>query len=91
MSCLYYCLYRRGYYAPRAGWGLFVLRLVFANLILALWLGFMSGDMAVWIAKPTLWRVTHLLFLLGSSVVLYLVVLLLCGIRPRHLLMPQSI
>lgn len=91
MSCLYYGLYKRGYYSPRAGWGLFVLRLVFANVILALWLGLMSGDVSVWIEQPTLWRVMHLLFLLGSSVVLYLVVLLLCGIRLHHLLMPQNI
>ena len=91
MVGLYYCLYRRGYYAPRAGWGLFVLRLVFANLILAFWLWLMSGETAAWIDKPDWWRVTHLLFLLGSSIVLYLALLLLVGIRPRHLLIPQDI
>lgn len=90
MSCLYYYLRQRGYYSPRDGWSLFSIRLLFANGVLAAWLWFGAGDIETWTAQHAMWRVTHLAFLLGTSVLLYLATLWVTGIRPHHLLIPQK-
>lgn len=88
---LYYFLRQRGYYQPRAGWKLFGARLLIANSVLALWLLFAAGDVNVWIAQPTLWRVEHLAFLLVSSIAIYFATLFVSGIRLHHLLIPPTV
>lgn len=91
MSCLYYYLRKNGHYIPRDGWELFAARLLFANAVLAVWLWFGAGSVQDWINAATMWRVTHLTFLLGSSVVLYIATLWITGIRPHDLLIPQKL
>lgn len=86
---LFYFLRKRGFYQARDGWKLFALRLLFANVVLGIWLWFGAGDIHTWITQAILWRVTHLAFLLISAVIIYLVALLVSGIRPHHLLIPQ--
>lgn len=90
MSGLFYFLYRRGYYVPREGWGMFLFRLLFCNLALVCWLMTMAGDVQIWINKPAIWRVTHLLFLLSTSVVLYFIALFVSGVRLQDFLIPQK-
>jgi putative peptidoglycan lipid II flippase len=90
MSCLYYFLRQHGHYAPRDGWGLFAIRLFTANVVLAAWLWYGTDNIQIWIDAATMWRVTHLAFLLGTSVVLYFAVLWITGIRPHDLLIPQK-
>lgn len=87
---LIYFLYKRGFYRPRSGWKLFALRLSIANLLMAIWLYFGSGELNDWITHHALWRCTHLAFLLISASLLYFSALWLSGIRPHHLLMPQG-
>lgn len=91
MGCLYYVLRQRGYYSPRDGWQSFAIRLVISNLVLALWLIFGSDSLSVWVTESTMWRVMHLTFLLGTSVVLYFAMLYLTGIRLQHLMMPSAV
>lgn len=90
-ACLFYLLQRRGFYHPRTGWKAFSARLFMTNAVLAAWLWVGAGDLATWIAQPTLWRIEHLLLLLGSSAVLYVGLLWLTGVRLQHLLMPQPL
>jgi putative peptidoglycan lipid II flippase len=90
MSFLYYYLRKQGYYSPREGWFLFATRLAAANLVLAVWIWIGCDKTEVWITHHALWRVTHLAFLLISSVVLYLATLWITGIRPHDLLIPQK-
>lgn len=89
MGFLYYFLRLRGFYQPRDGWKFFAFRLLFANTVLAVWLWVGTGDIQAWIAHRGLWRGTHLAILLCSAVIVYFVGLLLAGIRPRHVLIPQ--
>ncbi len=88
-GCLYYFLRERGFYHPREGWRLFMLRLVFANIILAAWLWLGAGDLSMWINSHVMWRIEHLAFLLISAVLIYFAALWLAGMRLHHLLMPQ--
>ena len=87
---LYYYLRKANLYQPRAGWKFFISRLTFANALVGIWLWFGAGDMQAWISSPALWRGTHLLMLLTSSVLIYSFGLWMVGIRPRHILIPQS-
>lgn len=89
-ACLFYFLRKRGFYRPRDGWKLFGLRLCSVNAVLAAWLWFGVGDINDWITHNAAWRVTHLLVLLGSAVILYFVALWLSGVRIHHLLMPPQ-
>lgn len=89
-GCLYYFLRQRDYYQARDGWKVFGLRLLTANVVLAVWLLISAGDVQVWIAESTMWRIGHLMFLLLSAVAVYFTVLWLSGIRLYHLLMPPQ-
>jgi putative peptidoglycan lipid II flippase len=91
MGFLYYFLRQKNIYQPRAGWKNFIVRLVFANLLLAGWLWFGAGDIEMWIAQKALWRGLHLFGLLGSAVIVYFLALWLAGVRPRHLLIPVAV
>src|SRR5580692_2269400 len=54
---LFYFLHKQKIYVPREGWRFFSFRLCFANVVLAIFLWFGSGDIHEWVSHPTLWRV----------------------------------
>lgn len=89
-GCLFYYLRRQQIYLPSAGWKAFSLRLLLANVILALWLWLGSGDMSAWLFQSAAWRLLHLFELLGSAVVIYFLTLWLAGIRLDDFLIPQQ-
>ena len=83
---LFRYLYKEGIYRAEAGWGLFVVRLFVANILLAAMIMVINSDISIWLEWAMFDRVMQLLLLIGSSVVGYLVVLYLVGIRPQTLL-----
>jgi len=82
---LYVGLRRRGIYQPGAGWTLFITKQVFALLCMAtpLWFAAQRIDWLSLQGTPFL-RIGMLAGVLGVSVLIYLFVLALCGIRPSH-------
>jgi putative peptidoglycan lipid II flippase len=88
---LFYFLYQRKIYVPRAGWKFFGLRLLFANLLLAIWLWFGSGDLQDWITQSNLWRIEHLTYLFVTSIIIYFAGLWISGVRPADVLIPHSL
>ena len=89
MSFLYYFIRKEKFYTPRNGWGFFLFRLAFANVVLAVWLWFGAGDLQWWIDSHWQARVLHLIILLVSAVAIYFAGLWLAGLRLRDLLIPQ--
>jgi putative peptidoglycan lipid II flippase len=89
-GCLFYYLRKANLYQPRAGWKFFMYRLLFANMLVGIWLWFGSGDLQAWITNSAAWRGIHLLMLLTSSVLIYFFGLWLVGVRPQHILIPQQ-
>jgi len=87
---LFYLLRKKGVYHPRAGWRMFLTRLVFSNVAMGAWLWVAAGDLQTWLTANTLWRYEHLLFLIASSMVLYFAALWISGVRPRDLLVPNE-
>jgi len=89
-SFLFYFLRKRKFYQPRNGWKLFGSRLLAANVVVAIWLWFGSGDITEWVTSPVMWRCEHLAVLLISAGLLYLAALWLTGVRVHHLLIPPT-
>jgi putative peptidoglycan lipid II flippase len=89
MAFLYYFLRKKEIYIPRAGWQSFTARLLFANVLLAVWLWVGAGDLNAWLTHHALWRSMHLLGLLASAVAIYFAGLWFAGIRPRDVLIPH--
>jgi putative peptidoglycan lipid II flippase len=86
---LFYFLRKKAIYIPRDGWHSFGFRLLCANMMLAVFLWFASGDTQEWVTQDTSWRIIHLGGLLISAVALYFAGLWIAGVRPRDILIPQ--
>lgn len=84
---LFYCLRREKAYRPRAGWVLYFLRLLLAGLTMGavLWWLAGQGDAEVWYAWTVIERAEHMAILLVAGVATYFGMLLLTGLRPKHL------
>jgi putative peptidoglycan lipid II flippase len=82
LLCWY--LITRGEYAVQKGWGKYITQLGLAGAAIAAFLFFFSPDADTWLHWPGQTRITHLLFLLLSTVALYFACLYLTGLRLRH-------
>jgi len=82
---LYVGLRRRGIYQPAAGWGAFLAKQFFALACMAapLWFAAQRIDWLALQSTPFV-RIGLLAAVLGGSVLVYLLVLAILGIRPSH-------
>jgi putative peptidoglycan lipid II flippase len=75
----------RTVYQPRAGWGLFCVRILVACGGMSLLLIWLAPSLSVWL-EQTLWqRAWSLLVWVPSGVAVYIGLLLLSGVRWRHI------
>lgn len=89
-GCLFYFLKKQGLYQARAGWLSFALRLLIANVALAVFLWVGAGSLKNWIQHASSWRIERFLLLGITAILLYIGTLWLLGVRVQHLLMPQA-
>lgn len=82
---LYRGLRRDAVYQPGAGWGIYFLRLGVAGAVMTGLLWWLAAAPAVWAGWSAATRGWHLAVLVLAGIVSYLGVLLLTGLRPRHL------
>ncbi|UZR28477.1 murein biosynthesis integral membrane protein MurJ [Methylococcus mesophilus] len=74
-------------YRPSASWRSYAARLVVANTAMsALLVQALDSPWADW-STPD--RIVHLALWLGAGIAIYLLCLLLTGLRPRHMLLPE--
>jgi len=85
---LYRGLRRSGVYVPGPGWGWLAGRLAVANAVLAVCVAWLAGDLALWLAAPWEARALRLALCVAGGIATYVAVLLVLGLRPRHLLTP---
>jgi putative peptidoglycan lipid II flippase len=80
-------LLRRGAYRPEPGWGRFALQVLLANVALGLALAWAAGAVD-WIGLQAQWgrRAGAVAAVLGGVALLYGLLLLVLGLRPRHFL-----
>jgi putative peptidoglycan lipid II flippase len=86
MSLLLYYLCQQKMYLPDYSWKKFGVRIIFVNVILAMWLYTMSGDMQVWLINSMAWRMMHLAGLLLSGIAIYFTILFVSGFRIKDIL-----
>ncbi len=82
---LYRGLKKQGIYQPQAGWLRLSLRLLIANLSMALFLIYATPDIKEWDQWLLLDRLAVLLGLITLSIVIYTICLFLSGFRPTQL------
>lgn len=78
-------LRRRGLIQWLPGWLVFIVRVVLAALAMTAFLAWFTPSLAWWLAAGVVARVTGLAGLVVGGAVLYALVLLMTGLRPRHL------
>ncbi len=79
-------LRKDGVYHAEHGWAMFTLRILIANGAMAAFLWWGSDGLLQWVGWQAMERVWHLAGLIIGAGAIYLITLLLLGIRPRQLL-----
>ncbi|MGQ3890032.1 murein biosynthesis integral membrane protein MurJ [Legionella sp. CNM-1927-20] len=78
---LLFLLRRRKIYKPREGWAFFILQLILANSVIALYLYFMAGTTFDWLALSPWARLGKLFLHVSVSIVSYFLILHILGMR----------
>lgn len=81
VGLLFFFLYRQSIYIASPGWGLFIIRQVIANAVMAASLLWFVGDIQQWLAWDWLHRLAYGTFLGIGGMLIYAGVLLLTGFR----------
>lgn len=84
-AMLYFGLRRQQVYQPLKGWGKHILQLVAANSAMAVFLLYFSPAISIWNQWQLLDRIGMLLGLVIAAIVVYFLILLILGFRPRQL------
>ncbi len=87
---LYRGLKYQGIYRHQNGWGKLLIQVSLANLLMALFLVFMTPSIDQWLAWPLIERVPYLLGFVTIAATIYLTCLLIFGFRPKHLQLKPS-
>lgn len=77
-------LSREGVFNFQPGWLIFLLRLLVANAVMAYFLISLAGDWEVWSDWDMLSKILRLALLVGGGILLYAGMLLLTGLRWKH-------
>ena len=83
---LYHRLNKLGHFSARAGWGMFLARVVLATAAMSVFLYFTQGLQSEWLDAGLVERVGRLLLLIASGGLAYLVVLYMTGLRVHQFL-----
>jgi putative peptidoglycan lipid II flippase len=82
---LYARLRRLGIYRARPGWKGFFARVILATSVMTGLVAWGNDELRVWLASPPLVRAGRLAFWIAAGIMVYGAVLLLAGMRLRHL------
>ena len=82
--CLLWLLLKQDVYRSKGTWGLFMLRIVIANVLMGATIVWLAGSYQHWMAWQVSERVMHLLYVISVGVAVYFVSLLLVGLRLKH-------
>jgi putative peptidoglycan lipid II flippase len=77
-------LIRQGVFRFQAGWGLFLLRMLLANVLMSAFLWWLAGDWQNWLDWGTWTRILWMSVLTFGGLGLYMLCLYASGVRLRH-------
>ena len=84
-SLLFYSLKKQKIYIPNKGWLIFIIKILTANITLAVVLFFLKGNIEIWFNSTFIHRLLHILFLTFFGIVIYFIFLAILGFRKKHL------
>ncbi|MHB8912713.1 MAG: murein biosynthesis integral membrane protein MurJ, partial [Lysobacter sp.] len=84
-ALLWRYLRKQGIYQPQPGWGWWMARIVIGLLAMAASVLLVREYVGTWTSLSTLWRWLWLLAAVGAGAASYAAVLVMLGLRPRHL------
>ncbi len=87
---LFWTIRRDNHYQPGNGWVIFWLRLIFANVTLALFLWLTAADLAVWFGWSSHVRVWHLATSCVGAVLVYFACLWVSGMKVREFIFQEE-
>ncbi len=82
---LYRGLRKQGAYRPASGWPAFLVRILIACVVMAVFLHYLAGDTQRWLQVGTGKRIMWMAELIAGGAVMYFASLWLSGLRPVHL------
>ncbi|MCV6589172.1 MAG: murein biosynthesis integral membrane protein MurJ [Marinobacterium sp.] len=82
---LLYGLLQLGVFRWQSGWGAMLLRILAANVAMAMLLITLLADTTQWLHWGLTERALQMAILVGAGMAVYLLVLIALGLRPRHL------
>lgn len=82
-GCLLYLLIKRGVFKPSPGWLKYSIQLAMANLAIVVYMYFMQGSVAYWLSFSPSLRLGLLLSQVFIVIIIYLLMLVIMGLRPR--------
>jgi len=77
-------LNKRGIFQKQPGWSKYILQLIMANVLVGLYLYFVSGHVNDWLSLRPLWRIGLLFAHVGVAVMIYFISLFSLGLRPAQ-------
>lgn len=86
-ALLFAGLRRQGLIQGQSGWGVLLLRALIANAVLVAFLWQFSPSLQWWLSADVWLRVRQLAMLVVGGAGVYVALLLICGLRPKHLRM----
>jgi putative peptidoglycan lipid II flippase len=83
VGLLVWTLHKRNIYRLQTGWGKFILQMLLANSVLAVFLWWSGGNITTWLNWHWYQRFLHIAFLGVAAIAIYGATLRLCGMRLR--------
>jgi putative peptidoglycan lipid II flippase len=81
---LYKGLRKDKVYQPKPGWAVFMLKLILANVFMAIVILFVSERIGSWSLLSVYERVSFIGLICVLGFIVYFLTLFICGLRPRH-------
>jgi putative peptidoglycan lipid II flippase len=82
---LYRGLRKAGVYEPQPGWLRFLVILVLANAALSAIAVWLMGSPEAWLEWQAMARISWMSLIVGAGILVYFTVLILAGLRLRHI------
>lgn len=86
-TLLAFTLWRQNIYQPRPGWLIYLVKVLFSLLVMAVVINYIQQEDAIWLQYSLWQRIWHLLLLVGSGGISYFASLYIVGLRPHQMLL----
>jgi putative peptidoglycan lipid II flippase len=87
---LYRLLRRSEIYHPLSGWGMHLLRIAIASVVMALVINWGAGDLSGWLAAGAFTRAGRLGVWIALGALVYIATILILGVRPKALVLART-